>query len=334
MNGIHPAMIPILVQRDVDLVKKEAKIVINLSTLNLIRNPKPGINLIAIIGPGEFLGRKYREALLCEIGLGRSRSYHDAQRPKDSKLNESRWVEKRRKWFFLNKEEYLVVAPLIFEILQELTDKKVATWKHNFYSDDPFLLPTPRNYFSRHQKKLHQSISMRPQRTGIRFAVSKKDEFLVRDIYWAALNNLDLKIHLNGLAKFIDLYLSPYKKQRPLRRRFSKLKRVVRVKRTCLSLLSKRGAYLLPELLKCLPKGQRNPLWPHLVYLLGYGGSATKERRLADSALPDSKNRVGNLEVKITTGLFGKYGKQGDILIRDHIVFEVLPSYYSHNQAS
>jgi len=332
-KGVHPAMVPILVQRDVDLAKKEAKVVINLSILDLAYNPKPGLGVIAIIGPGEFFGRKYREALLCEIGLGQSRPYHNAKKPKAyCKVDESRWMEKRRKWFSLSEEEYLAIAPLIFKIFQELTDKKVATWKHGFYSDDPFLLPTPRNYFSRRQKKLYQSISMMPQRKGIRFAVSKKDEFFVRDIYWAALNSSDLKIHLNGLARFIDLYLSPYKK--PLRRSFSKLKRVIRIKRTCLSLLSMRGAYLLSEILRCLPKRQRNPLWPHLTDLLGDDGNPTKERRLADSVLPDPKSRVGYIELKITTGLFGKYGRQGDIFIRDHIVFEVLPSYSSHKSCS
>jgi len=315
MRGISPGEIPLLVARDVETVKREAKIIIRISRTrmeNVWRNPDGRLGVIAIIGPGEFQGKTYDKAILCEVGIGVSRPYHEAGKPLNSLRNgETAKIQRRWKWFSLTEEQYLAVSPILFLVFQKLTNEKVATWKKGFFSDDPFLIPTARNYFSRHQKKVFSVNSRKPQPSGTRFAVSLNNLLLARDIFWAEFNNSFTVYRLKGLARFLDLYLSWLNGNKYPIMKVSK----VRERNIWKSLgpLSSKSPHLVPELLAYLPK--RRLAFSYISDLVGNSGE-TFERKLANSALPNPEARLNGISIRITTGISSK---------RDHIVFEVAP---------
>ena len=326
MNGLSPHRIPELVHSDVEHVLKEARIVLTIRGNAIIqtRNPAGGLGIIAVLGPGDFNGQHFNQALLCEIGLVKSRPYHRANRPA-TKNSQGQYLSKRRKWFSLNKSQYLLAAPIIFSLLRQLTNKAVSQRKANI--DNPFYLPTSRHYFSRYHNTLFKSVSFQPQLQGSRFSICLEDEFFVRDIYWADLNNPATKNRLKGMAKFIDLYLSSYKKG--FRRRFLKLKKVKKVQ----MFLYRRGQSIYwprhheIEMLSHLPSGKRNPLWSHLTSdLIHWDGEKTRERCLAEAAPANPESRLGQIRLIVTTSLNGQNKYRIVPKFRDHIVFEVFPS--------
>ncbi len=330
MKGLSPQRIPILVENDVNVVKKNAKVVINISKLGLSYNQDGGLGIIAIIGPGEFYGRRYEETVLCEIGLGRSRPYHSARKSK-------RWIEKRRKWFSLTEEQYLVVAPIVFDILQKFADeyekRREMRRKEIGRENQPYLIPVVNNRYFNYckfrgvQKRknliLKQFIFM-PAIERARFAICVKDELFLRDIYFAELNqNDELRWRLKGFIRFVDKSLSRYKKG--FSRSFDKLGGVKDIERCILRSSLSRSPYLMVEALKYLNKGAKNPLYPYYVEcLIPWDGEPTRERQLADSALPKVVLRLGGIKLRVTTGLNGE--NKYKIASRDHIVFEVSPS--------
>ncbi len=316
MRGISPGEIPSFVARDVEMVKKEAKVIIHVSQTrvkNAWNNPNGRLGVIAIIGPGEFQGKTYGEVVLCEVGIGKSRPYHESGKPSGSFGNgETRKISSRKKWFSLAQEQYLAVSPILFLVFQKLTNEKVKSWKHGFFSDDPFLIPTARNYFSRHQKKVFSVNSHKPQPSGTRFAVSLNDLLLARDIFWAEFNNSFTVYRLKGLARFLDLYLSWLNGGKGPIMKVSK-KREENIWKS-LGPLSSKSPHLVPELLAYLPK--RRLAFSYISDLIR-NSSETFERKLANSALLNPEARLNGISIRITTGL----GK------RDHIVFEVAPKY-------
>jgi len=315
MIGISPERVPLLVIKDVETVRKEARFVFDICSprLEIFPNPSGRLGVIAVVGPSEFGGRTYRETDLCEVGIGVSRPYHRSGKPMQLlQLGEKTEIPRRRKWFTLSKAQYLAVAPALFELLQRLTIEKVFSWKHGFFSDDPYLVRTERNYWSRHQRKFFHLVTWKPQPSGVRFSVSKKDKLLLSDIYWVEFDSPMAKRRLSGLAKYIDLLASPYKKG--FQRRFSTLKGVAEAE-ISLTWLRRRAPYLLPEILRFIPKGEKNPFWSCYAELLNYKGE-TDERELANSALANSEDRLNGVLLRVTTGLDTK---------RDYIVFEVSP---------
>ncbi|MFH0852190.1 MAG: hypothetical protein V1845_01100 [bacterium] len=360
MNGISPAEIPILIAKDVERVKQFAAVVIDISHPGITVNPTPGLGVLAVIGPGEFQSKKYEEAVLCEIGLGESRPYHRALMPKSIRRerpikNENRkryrreWfiliseylvnnfgaalknngikhraIERRREWFSMTDQQYMVASPIIFDMLQIFTDIAVKLRKKGAYSENPFLVPTERNYYSRKHKTVFSSVSYKPALNGARFVVSLVDRNLLNDVFFAELELNDrLQNHLRGLMRFSDLYLDIYKKS--FSRSFQNLNRVGFIGRT--RSFRKLPKYLKIEMLnRYLPKGNHNPLWKNYVDLFGWNGEPTKERKLANLVLPKPKKRIGDVQLRITTGLSDKKSRDRSGRQKDHIVFEVMPS--------
>ena len=200
------------------------------------------------------------------------------------------------------------VAPLVFSFLQKYTNERVAGWKNGYFST-PFFIPTSRYYWSRKLKKLFHSYSKKPWPCGIRFTVSLKDDFFVKDIFWAEVNtNPYTKKRLSGLAKFIDLRLVKYRNGY---RNFLKLKGVQDVQKVVSN--SSLPTYLISEILEFLPKKTKNPLWFEINDLLKHNGS--QEKFLRESSLPGQTDRLKNIHTRVTTTL----NKRG------FITFEVLP---------
>jgi hypothetical protein len=219
MNGIKPSAIPLLVERDVARVREHAYAVITLDArgdFNIRLHPAhPGLSVIAVVGPGRHNGRKYREALLCEIGLCRGRPYAQANRPAaEVKTGEFRQIPRRRKWFWLTDAQYAVVAPQIFRMIGCLARKKVAGRRAGTVKN-PFYIRTNTSFFSRHGKRIFRRDVNLPIVTGARFSFGYADRRLLADVLWAERNLNDAAIRrMNGLARYIGLNLSRYKPNR------------------------------------------------------------------------------------------------------------------------
>lgn len=323
MKGLRPDLIPVLIGNDARRVKKEAAIVFLIdrnggNKVKILKNPESRLNIIAIVGPSQAFGRKFEEAVLCEIGIGASRPYHEARKPNGTrKEREPINIPARRKWFSLSQEQYLAVAPVLFRCLQELTNHKVSRWKTGHHNNNPFFIRSPRNYFSIRNKKLIRKETFRNFPIGTRYAVSIADKCLLSDIFWADLKSREWQ--LRKLAKFVDKRLSPYRNGGYKKRKsFSKLEGVKDIQRS-FSTNKYLSKYLLVEMMnKYLPRGVNNAFWRELCDLVEWDGEElSEEHKLAASAHPDPELRLGGIQFRITTGLDRK---------KDHIVLEVFPS--------
>jgi hypothetical protein len=273
--------------------------------------------VLAVIGSGEAFGEKFDKAVLCEIGLSRSRPYNEAKGlgGKAGELN----IPPRKKCFYLSREQYIAVAPTIFRCLQKLTNERVLRWQTGPHNNNPFLIPAPRHFFAKRHKKLFIRETFRSFPIGTRYAVSLQDEYLLSDIFWGEINlNANLKWQLRGLGRFIDKRLSLYRGGGYKgRKSFFALMGVKDIERTLGENKYLKRHLLVEMMKKYLPKGRKNEFWEGLCNLIGWDGEDVKEHKLANSVYPNPELRLNGLQLRVTTGL--DVGK-------NHIVFEVLPS--------
>lgn len=314
-----------LAAKDVEIVKKWGRVILEISPdetkIEISENPNPRLNILVVIGPSEGFGRKWDKVLLLEIGISRTRPYHEARGL--NRKNEESSIPERRKWFSLSPYQYQLVGPIVFKIIERLAFERVRNWKRGPFSKYPFKLRTPHRYWSRRQKKLFESDGSnrlyREQPKGARFTASLKDEFLIRDICWAELNlNLRLKRHIKGLVNFIDLRLNWYKHSYRYKRPFLQLKGAKEVQ----SILQKSSLsrHLIFEAICRLRDEKRNQFSPYLFDMVGWRGRGIEEKKLSllAESLPDShpRQRLEGIQLMITTDLGEK---------KDYIVFEVFP---------
>jgi hypothetical protein len=316
--GLSKQQIRNLVMADVQNVQREAYSVINISsdgiaTENL--NDQWRLGVIAVVGPTQAFGECFSEAVLCEIGLGKSRPYHEANKPKLKLLQgEPKSIPKRKKWFQLSESQYLAVLPFLFRRMREITDAKC--WARKCHPDNPFLVPTPRNYYSHREKILHESESLRPAISGTRFSVSKKDLLLRSYINHVYFTSKKLKERLGGLARFIDKRLKSYRINGH-KKQFCELPGAIQIKEMVETRKKSLPPYLLTEMLHWhLPKGKKNVYFYHLCNLFGLDGEEAKHRNIMNESLPDAKHRLDEVDLRIIR----KNPKE------DYIVFELFPS--------
>lgn len=311
MRGLRPDLIPVLVARDVAVVKKEAAIVVHLNGNGVVinRNPEPRLNVLAVIGPGEAFGKKFEEALLCEVGIGKSRPYHMANKPRQSRTGgESAKVMPRRKWFYLSDKQYQQLAPIVFSVLQETTNQAVRGWKKSFFNNNPWYVPARRSFFLKRWKKVKTSEKAYAILRGTRYAVSLADRHFLSDIFSAELETNQQR--LSGLRRYLDKRLSIVAR----RKRNGRPKAFVDVE----AALDKKylSRYLAIEVLRRFVPWHR--FFDELCALVGWNGKdATPEHKLIAAALPRSEQRLNEIQIRVTTGLDQK---------KDHIVFEVFPN--------
>lgn len=321
MQGINPEKIPELVKKDVNVVLQEAKIILKISPdgkmIEIVENPHPRLGVIAVIGPAKGLGQYFAEALLTEIGIGRSRPYHRAYgigKP------ENPHVPKRRKWFYLSPSQYGLVAPIIFRKIERMAYEKLASWAKGPFSDDPFLIRSRWIFWTKRGSKFYDRVSWALAIRGARFSISLKDELFVRDIYWAELNlNAMIKKRINGLAGFISKRINWYRRRYKYRKPFSQLEGVKQIQEAFQR--SSLSRHLHMEAIRLLrdDRKKETPFFPYIADMFGWDGKETKERKLASLACSDSsdpKSRLGDIQLRVTTGLEEK---------KDYIVFEVVP---------
>lgn len=322
MRGLKPEIIPELVRRDVELVKKEAVFLLEFRDDYEIdiRIQKEGrLNILAVIGPVQrhaIIDKnicKYfpDEAVLLEIGLRRGRPYHECMNTK-RRIGEFTCFPYRRKWFQMSESQFLKTAPIIFELLQKYTNEITFNWKDSY-------IPGPRNFWSYRKKKLFCNTIYRLAKKRIRFSVYKKDEELLKFVYWVELNlNNDLANHLIGLAKFIDKRLKPYR-ENGYKKRFMDLGGAKQIKKIIDGKFLQ--PYLLEEMvLKYLPNSNENLLINEIRELVDWNWDGAMERKLAQRAvIPSSINEIS---LRVIRGLetqkdYIVFGLESNLVLHD-----------------
>jgi hypothetical protein len=304
------------IQRDVETVRTRAIATINLSngTAEVFWSQNPSLAIIAIIGPGSAFNYQFPEAVLDEVGIGWGRPFYQARVPFFlQKEGESPNITYRASGFKLSAKQYQIAAPAVFKILQELTDQRVGA--RACRPSSPYYVFSHRAAYRRKGRKLTEWVKQIPVLSGCRFAVSV-DSIFATDVYWAELNkNMSLRNFLEGLAKFTDLCLRDTLREWRGKKNFWDLKISSKIK----GILERKNLpfYLLVELLGYLPGGSKNRFWQDIGNIFGWDGEQTRERELSHSVLPESDLRVGDIQLRIVTGLERKL---------DHIVFEIFPS--------
>lgn len=319
MRGLSKEKIPIFAEIDARTAKKEGRFIFILdqdNNVRVIESKNWRMDTISILGPTWEFEKEWEEVLLAEIGIGKVKAYHPVKRSPKRK-GESQEIPKRKKFFTLSPRQYQAVAPLVFEKIEVVNYQKVSSWKKSPLSGNSFMIWLNKGYFSRKYNELSYYNPCVPALVGTRFCVSLKDEFFIRDVYWAELNlNKILKNSLDRFAKFIDIRLTRYRKGF---RNFKELKGVQDIKEITYNWPL--PPYLLLKALDSLPGGQKNKFYIHLVDLINQGDNITKEHRLSSLAisnpnLDSPKTRLNNIQLRVTTGLNAK---------KDYIVFEVYP---------
>ena len=309
MKGMSPRKIPQLINGDVDLVSREAQYVLILYRedgaygVTVNRNPNGKLSVIAVSGEGTFEGVCYPLALLCEIGLRRGKPY---QRPcaRDASGKLILW---RRTWFALTFEQYQAAAPHIFSILQKITDETSRAWLFgNRKSPRNVFVPIQR--WNRKKRSVEAASKKVGYLNGVRFSVLPKEEFLIRDLYWAeAFLNKDIARITEGLVHFIGQSLAPYMKRRPNRKDFFSLRRTKRLKESVLgsSLPFHLKCQLLKDFFSHHPD-QRwarypHPYWNELCSILHWDGQAMPPEceLLGVRAGDDPEVRLGDIQTRI-----------------------------------
>ncbi len=301
IKKISPDAIFELANKDAKKVQEQGVAVFKISGKNDIEeryNSAPKLNVIGVVGEGAFRGVSSKEALLCEIGIGHSEPYQRAGAPRKLvKENEPRTIARRRKWFSMDINQYTLVAPRIFDLLQEISNKKVNSRKYNL--DNPFYIKISKKFWSPRRGWLKSEKSV-PVDQGIVFLVDVRDSLLVKDILWAELNNnIKLNSYLDKFARLISKRLS---KCYSRRKSFEVLKGVKEVT----AMVDRVPLYLRQELLNRISNNKKvdfSLLANIRHYIFKWDGKESLERLLALDALPNPKNRIGDMQLRIISGL-------------------------------
>ncbi len=327
-----------LIEADVRRIRDHAAYVFTLNpngkSFSLASNQGARLNVVAVIGPSIFEGSEIREAVLLEVGIGRTRPYSRSQgKNNGQKLSE---IPRRRKCFSLSPKQYRFIAPALFGLLSKIAADKVAAWE-----TPPFFRAEIESFwFSTRRKRTLANPRTRAYPRGVWFTVLREDAFLASDLLWAERQNKILNRILDGLVGFIGKRLSPYLGKR--RRRGVKLKHGGRGKpRTVSGWTGKKSFDKLVGVRECQEAVARAKLPDYLRRALATKFNArnlghpllcliisdiicpppekTKEERLLETALlPGPRGRIPrNLQV----AMFKRLTPQGN----SRLIFELFP---------
>jgi hypothetical protein len=309
MRGLSKEVIVGLVKKDVVVARKNARAVILLDSqgnVEVIESPNGRLGVIAVIGPGEAFGEKFSEALLLEIGIRRSRPYHEAfgLKRREGEAN----IHRRRNWFQISKEQYGQVAPLIFALIGKFAKEQVEKWRSSHYS---FWTPN-RRYVGRKKKtRCYWRFDEWPR--GVRFTVSCLDELVLADVFFAERYiNRQLVSKINSHAYLIHYVIrDAIKRNAPLLQ--------AEAVTDLGDELKKATVHIRKYILGQIPRNLRRYQTEELETLFGISlNDSCRELELIGLAGNPGKayERIGDLQLKVTTGLESK---------RDYVVFEVFP---------
>lgn len=306
-------------QRDVRLVMERAKIVLRIldnEEVEIVRNHRYSLNVIAITGM-DYDG----EVLLEEIGLFRTKPFRVSRigriGRKKSDPKGRTFCSSRSRAVRLTEDQYCLVAPIVFQLLQELVDERVSGWKRG--SKDPVFIWSPNCWFSRSSKKFFDSWKPRYWPRGLRFSVMR-DSFFAQDTCWAELNtNIIVRQYLKGLASFIGLCLNDVQKKWREEKKFKDLEVVKKIVKVLESKSLSRHL-LIEMLMSYLPtwiwKGSL--IWTEMAEIIGWQEGDADELRIAAEALPDPRMRLEDMQIRIVNNKSSECAKK-------YIFFEVFP---------
>jgi hypothetical protein len=94
---------------------------------SVFNNTNPIISVIAVIGPVTIEGKKYRQALWAEIGIGRGTPYSGAEKTSGGQRDR---VQPRQPMKVWTTEEEVRILPTLEATLQQITDVASDSWKY------------------------------------------------------------------------------------------------------------------------------------------------------------------------------------------------------------
>ncbi len=268
-------------------------------------NENSPLDVISIIGPNQF----GEQSLLEEIGLDRARPFAGRRILTEEVGKKHKYIPDRKRLYSMTEEQYLIVAPVVFGLLQLIVDTRVTQWPTGpFYEIDCRYCR-----YSQAARKTNEWSRMRQWPRGLRFSVHR-ESFFAKDVYWAELNlNEIINNFLSGLARFIDMRLARYRTEWKERTEFANLKGVREVAGNI-----ERNS-LPPYLNSRLLMYHNNQFATYLAEMFDWNGKSAEEE-LAESALPDPEFRLGNIQLRVTSGLERRNkGKK----LNHYITFEV-----------
>ncbi len=251
--------------KDLVTVIENAKFVVRIlenEAVEIRFNKKGRLNILGITGPTRSNGCLLPEVVLAEIGLGRTRPYNKA-----TYNNGKLIITKREKLFYLSGDQYRIVVPVVFQILQGLVNEMDASRKYN--TNNPFLISVPSTIYSNKKKGYSFRWRRKPSLLGSRFSVSIHDKLILQFIY--AADRLYWKEYLLGLAFLIDKHLKRYRNGS--QREFLKLKGGLAVCATIEKQRKRLQPYLFIEMLTTyFPGGMQYQFFNELCVLLNWSG--------------------------------------------------------------
>lgn len=310
------------VQRDLDKVVEHARILVRLidGELSVEEHPRRRLKVIAVVGPGvcSLSGEAFNQALLLEVGMGHTRPYGCGGAGGTKRIR-PKMVQRRHKWFSLTEDQYLGVMPLLFQLIQKVTDERMERWR---LGSRWWTIPVKKAYWKR-QRPRPATYSR-----GVRFSASFSDRYLVSDLLWQGFNNLSVQQRLRQLATSINKLLSRYQirnRRRPFTfQNFLELSKVKALNHilSYQTVASFPPSYIV-EALNYLPSGSRHYFWDELGQFVARIFSrlaiqeilvpGSRHRRLettwsqlATSVLPDPTSRLQGLSLRVISGLKGR----------------------------
>ena len=311
-------------KEDVRIVKNNAVIVMKISpdekSPSVVENEKGRIKVIAVIGPADLAWNEqkihFEETLLCEIGMIRTRPYRLTE-GKKSERPTNKGLHSRSKRFSLTENQYRFIAPTLFNLVIEKAQKKCSKrlrkgWK--IYADC--------SRWSKSQKKFESKKKLDWWPRGARFSISKKDELLLGDIYWASLQFPLLRKRINSVAGIMGLVLNTARRKGIPFAKFQKSENGYELR----SSINRIPAYtrkILAE--KYLKKNPDNFLRGDICELLNILPDDRTEEALIKEAekLDESESRVGDIQLMIDP--LNSYQRKTKKTEKNYVVIEVFP---------
>lgn len=300
------------VANDVKRLKRYASVLIIISPDNkdfqVIENKEARLRIIGVIGPSP----EYKEAILLEVGYRRNRPYHQAKGFNQKQFGNSN-IPFRFKKFSTSKEQYLLVAPIIFKHISEIALAGVLHWKNHYTS-----IEIDTDHFTCRGKNLHKKVWVREYYRGIIFSVNLNDQFLSADILWAHLRGEKTLSMLRGKGCYIDKGINTFFEKNAFRFPFSNSETARHIRNETVSILH---PILRKKLIAFLPEGRKTKLFPELLDILELD-QWSPEEEILKKILPRPLARTQDIQVRITRGPAGLGQEEGPENI---LTFEVLP---------
>lgn len=187
---------------DAALVLREAKYQIKFNADGKITHHKNNhgrLNVIAVFGPGH-------QELRLEVGLGRTRPYHECNIP-DRQPHEPVNFVNRIRGEELNPAEYGLVRDALWELLIGITVERRGRWKNG----GTWYYQSTKNWVSRKNRRIHQHQVRYGIENGVHFSINTQDTQVLDDLMSLEFHPHNWRYHeLNGFARFCIVAFSRF----------------------------------------------------------------------------------------------------------------------------